>query len=471
MMKGVWRKIHFLLAFGSALFLFIASVSGFILGIEALLDQTKPQAINSLEVHSLKTTLKALDANIKEIFEISITEKNYVIVQGISEDGFEHFYADPKTGLKINSVTPTSPFFKQIRSLHRSLFLKNTGRIIVGIIAFLLILLSITGLILLTRRIGGIKHLFFLTKEKNIYRKGHVILGKWFFIPVLLIGFSGAYLTIERFNAFTNQESNTKTYAKGEKILDLNTIFLNDVTRVSYPFSEAEDEIYSLELKDRVLTVHQGDFSILSEEIYPFHRLLKQWNYYIHTGESNVFIALILTLAALALVFFMFSGIKITSKISLDLLTLNKNNLKKASVVILYGTETGNSYQFAKRLVKTLRKENHSVGLTSLNNYDIFPKAKTILILTGTYGDGEAPSNANRFEKRFNRNAQPHTINFSILGFGSKSYPKFCRFAITLQSLLEKKDDFLCLMPLFKINNQSETDYCLWERMVVNKLK
>ena len=467
----MWRKTHFLLAFGSSLFLFLASVSGFILGIEALLDQTKPQAIDSLEDHSLKTTLEALDTNMKEVFEISISEKNYVIVQGISEDGFEHFYVDPKTGLKINSVTPTSPFFKQIRSFHRSLFLKNTGRIIVGIIAFLLILLSITGLFLLAQRIGGIKQLFFLTKEKNIYRKTHIILGKWFFIPVLLIGFSGAYLTIERLNAFTNQESNTKTYAKGEKILDLNTIHLNDIARVSYPFSKAEDEVYNIELKDRVFTVRQGDFSILSEEIYPFHHLLKQWNYFIHTGESNLFVALILTLAALALVFFMFTGLKITSKTSLDLLSLNKNNLKEASVVILYGTETGNSYQFAKRLAKTLRKENHSVGLTSLNNYSIFPKAKTILILAATYGDGEAPSNADRFEKRFNSSAQPHSINFSILGFGSKSYPKFCQFAINLQTLLEKQDNFSSLMPLFKINNQSETDYYSWEGMVINKLK
>ena len=470
-MKVLWRKIHFLLALGSALFLFLASVSGFILGIEALLDQTKPQAIDSLEDISLKKTLEVLNLNIKEVFEISITEKNYVIVQGISEDGFERFYVDPKTGLKISSVTPTSPFFNLARSLHRSLFFKNTGRIIVGIIAFLLILLSITGLILLTRRIGGIKQFFFLTKEKNIYRKGHIILGKWFFIPVLLIGFSGAYLTIDRFNAFTHQKSIIKTYAKGEKILDLNTIRLKDVVRVSYPYSKAEHDVFIIELKDRLFTVRQGDFRTLSEEVYPLHHLLKQWNYYIHTGESDVFVALIVSLTALALVFFMFTGFKITSKTSLDFLILNNNNIKEASVVILYGSETGNSYQFAKRLAKTLRKENHSVGLTSLNNYGIFPKAKSILILTATYGDGEAPSNADLFEKIFISSKQLHTINFSILGFGSKSYPKFCQFAITLQSLLEKQDNFLSLMPLFKINNQSEIDYCSWVSMVINKLK
>ena len=89
MMKGVWRQIHFLLAFGSALFLFLASVSGFILGIEALLDQTKPQSIESLEDYSLKTTLEALDANIKEVFAVSKVGKvaGCIVTEGTIKKG------------------------------------------------------------------------------------------------------------------------------------------------------------------------------------------------------------------------------------------------------------------------------------------------------------------------------------------------------------------------------------------------
>ena len=471
MISRIWRNTHFLLAISTSLFLVMASVSGVILGIEAIIDQTKPQAIYSLESHSLKATMEALEDQFDDVYEIVVTEKKFVIVQGTTSNGFETFYVDPKTGIKIKNVSSSNPFFNQVRSLHRSLFLKKTGRILVGIVAFLLVLLSITGVILLVKRLGGIRRFFLPLRENNNYRKVHITLGKWFFIPLLIIGISGAYLVIERFDVFSKNENNIKTYEVGIKKLNLDILYLSDVKRVSYPFSNLKNDTYTIELNDRKVSIRQGDFSIVNEETFPINQILKNWSYYIHTGESNVFVAIILSLSSLALIFFVISGLKISSKISWNLLKLNKNNIKEASVVILYGTETGNSYQFAKRLAKTLRKENHSVGLTSLNNYGIFPKAKSILILTATYGDGEAPSNADRFEKIFNSNAQPHTINFSILGFGSKSYPKFCQFAITLQSLLEKQDNFLNLMPLFKINNQSEIDYCSWESMVISKLK
>lgn len=471
MISRIWRNTHFLLAISTSLFLVMASVSGVILGIEAIIDQTKPQAIYSLESHSLKATMEAVEDQFDDVYEIVVTEKKFVIVQGTTSNGFETFYVDPKTGIKIKNVSSSNPFFNQVRSLHRSLFLKKTGRILVGIVAFLLVLLSITGVILLVKRLGGIRRFFLPLRENNNYRKVHITLGKWFFIPLLIIGISGAYLVVERFDVFSKNENNIKTYEVGIKKLNLDILYLSDVKRVSYPFSNLKNDTYTIELNDRKVSIRQGDFSIVNEETFPINQILKNWSYYIHTGESNVFVAIILSLSSLALIFFVISGLKISSKISWNLLKLNKNNIKEASVVILYGTETGNSYQFAKRLAKTLRKENHSVGLTSLNNYGIFPKAKSILILTATYGDGEAPSNADRFEKIFNSNAQPHTINFSVLGFGSKSYPKFCQFAITLQSLLEKQDNFLNLMPLFKINNQSEIDYCSWESMVINKLK
>ena len=127
MISRIWRNTHFLLAISISLFLIIASISGVILGIEALIDQTKPQAIYSLESQSLKKTMEALEDRFEDVYEIVVTEKKFVIVQGITSNGFETFYVDPKTGIKIKNVSPSNPFFNQVRSLHRSLFLKNTG--------------------------------------------------------------------------------------------------------------------------------------------------------------------------------------------------------------------------------------------------------------------------------------------------------------------------------------------------------
>ena len=471
MISRIWRNTHFLLAISISLFLIIASISGVILGIEALIDQTKPQAIYSLESQSLKKTMEALEDRFEDVYEIVVTEKKFVIVQGITSNGFETFYVDPKTGVKIKNVSPSNPFFNQVRSLHRSLFLKNTGRILVGIVAFLLVLLSITGVILLVKRLGGVMHFFLPLKENNKYRKFHITLGKWFFIPLVIIGISGAYLVIERFDAFSKKAPNIKKYETGEKKLNLNTLYLSDIKRVSYPFSNLKNDIYTIELKDRKVSIRQGDFSLVDDEIFHVHQILKNWSYYIHTGESNVFIAFILTLSSLALIFFVISGLKISSKTSWNLLTPNSNNNKEAHIIILYGSETGNSFEFAKKLTKALRREKHSVGLTTLNNYCVFPKAKKLLVLTSTYGDGEAPFNANDFERLFADLVQPYPIDYSILGFGSKSYPKYCQFAITLETLFKKNLNFNELTPLFKINNQSETDYLIWEKIIINKLK
>ena len=471
MISRVWRNAHFLLATSISLFLIIASISGVILGIEALIDQTKPQAIYSLESHSLKATMEALEDQFDDVYEIVVTEKKFVIVQGTTPNGFETFYVDPKTGIKIKNVSPSNPFFNQVRSLHRSLFLKKTGRILVGIVAFLLVLLSITGVILLVKRLGGLKHFFLPLKENNKYRKVHITLGKWFFIPLLIIGITGAYLVIERFDAFSKNAPNIRTYKVGEKKLNLNTLYLSDIKRVSYPFTNLKNDTYLIELKDQKVSIRQGDFSIVDQETFPVHQILKNWSYYIHTGESNVFIAIILSLSSLALIFFMISGLKISSKISWNLLKLNFNNNKEACVIILFGSETGNSFKLAQKLTKTLRREKHSVGLVSLNNYCVFPKAKKIIVLTSTYGDGEAPSNASNFERLFANLAQPYPIDYAILGFGSKSYPKYCQFAISLETLFKEKLNFNELNPLFKINNQSETDYLIWEKVIINKLK
>ena len=471
MISRVWRNAHFLLATSISLFLIIASISGVSLGIEALIDQTKPQAIYSLESHSLKATMEALEDQFDDVYEIVVTEKKFVIVQGTTPNGFETFYVDPKTGIKIKNVSPSNPFFNQVRSLHRSLFLKKTGRILVGIVAFLLVLLSITGVILLVKRLGGLKHFFLPLKENNKYRKVHITLGKWFFIPLLIIGITGAYLVIERFDAFSKNAPNIRTYKVGEKKLNLNTLYLSDIKRVSYPFTNLKNDTYLIELKDQKVSIRQGDFSIVDQETFPVHQILKNWSYYIHTGESNVFIAIILSLSSLALIFFMISGLKISSKISWNLLKLNFNNNKEACVIILFGSETGNSFKLAQKLTKTLRREKHSVGLVSLNNYCVFPKAKKIIVLTSTYGDGEAPSNASNFERLFANLAQPYPIDYAILGFGSKSYPKYCQFAISLETLFKEKLNFNELNPLFKINNQSETDYLIWEKVIINKLK
>ncbi|MGB2245009.1 MAG: flavodoxin domain-containing protein [Flavobacteriaceae bacterium] len=75
--------------------------------------------------------------------------------------------------------------------------------------------------------------------------------------------------------------------------------------------------------------------------------------------------------------------------------------------------------------------------------------------MTSTYGDGEAPSNATGFAKRFKKQIPEKKIKYAVLGFGSKSYLKFCQFAENIDDLLYNNPRYQQLVPLFKINNQN----------------
>ena len=98
MIKGIWRSTHFLLAISVSFFLIIASITGTYLGIEAIIDQSKKESISSLNKISLKNTMDALQNNFEEIYKVSVTEKNSVVVEGITYQGFETVYVNPETG-------------------------------------------------------------------------------------------------------------------------------------------------------------------------------------------------------------------------------------------------------------------------------------------------------------------------------------------------------------------------------------
>lgn len=469
MIEGLWRNTHFLLAISISLFLIVASITGTFLGIEAIFDQTKQHSISELDKHSLKKTMDAFQDNFEEVYEISITKKNNVVVQGITLNGFETVYADPKTGKKIKKVEPKTNLSNFMRNLHRSLFLKKTGRFIMGFISFLSALLVLTGFLLLLRRVGGLAKFFKPLKEKHFFRKVHIELGRWFAIPIFLIGVSGAYLSVERFDFFNNYQSTQYEYNVGDKYIDLDKFSLNQVKKIMYPFSSSANDTFKIQLSDRTITFQQGDNSFVTENIHSAPFLIKDWAYWFHTGESNIYMAILLSLSALALVFFIISGLLITSKTSWALFDFYSSNLNEAKVIILYGSETGNTYHYVKKLLENLKKKEDKVAICRMNNYRNFPKAEKFIVLTSTYGDGEAPSNANLFENKFKNYKQLKSIDYAVLGFGSKSYPKYCRFADVVNSLLSQEDGYSELYPIFKINNQDHNEYLSWEKKLINR--
>ena len=91
------------------------------------------------------------------------------------------------------------------------------------------------------------------------------------------------------------------------------------------------------------------------------------------------------------------AGTMTLERIRKSSLPKNKFNKNKADIIILVGSESGSTFGFANSLFKSLITANQKVFIDHLNNYTSYKNATHLLILTSTYGNGEAPINANIF--------------------------------------------------------------------------
>ena len=130
-------------------------------------------------------------------------------------------------------------------------------------------------------------------------------------------------------------------------------------------------------------------------------------------------------------------------------------------MIILVGSEgnsTWGSAVNAARLVLT--KAGHRVYTAPMNRLaPAYARAARILILTATYGDGAAPASANQFLTRLG--AMKSSLPVAVLGFGDRSFPRFCQFAEDVADALRAKG-WPILLSLKLIDRQSAQDFAQW---------
>ncbi|MEM1257488.1 MAG: NADPH cytochrome P450 oxidoreductase family protein [Bacteroidota bacterium] len=135
---------------------------------------------------------------------------------------------------------------------------------------------------------------------------------------------------------------------------------------------------------------------------------------------------------------------------------------EEAEYVVLVGSETGNTRLFAEGFQNGLVSEGKKVYVDELDNYTSYPNAKSLVVFTSSFGDGDAPGNATNFEEILNKVAPAQSLQFAVVGFGSTVYPNFCQFAIDVDTWLEKHESFTRITPLVKINEQSKSEFRSW---------
>ena len=112
-------------------------------------------------------------------------------------------------------------------------------------------------------------------------------------------------------------------------------------------------------------------------------------------------------------------------------------------MLILYGTETGNSELLAMDAEKIATAKGFDASINGMDEVstDDLASCSNLLIICSTWGDGEQPDNAIELydssvelEDNYLQN-----VNFAVLALGDTAFDLFCEAGIQWDSILEQK--------------------------------
>ena len=472
MTTSVWRLAHLILAIFSFIFILMASVTGAILAFEPLVEKSNPYKNQNFDALTLHQVIPNLKNKYPELLDLSVDENQFVTIQGFDAEGNDFLnIVDPKSGTILAEPLQQSAFFQWVTSLHRSLFLHETGRFIIGFVSFLLFLIAVSGTFLIIKRQQGLKNFFNKVTKDFFAQFYHVYAGRLLLIPILIISLTGTYLFLLRFNVIQNPDANVSTnltIPEMEQPLEMhqfpafNSIYLKEVVKIEFPFDVDPAEFYKIKLVNKEVLVSQFSGEIIQTTHFSNAEMFKNWSLDLHTGRTNSVWAIVLGLASINLLFFIWSGFVMTYKRTKTKWVKNKIAANQAEIILFVGSENGASLTFANKIFNQLISQEVKVYICALNQYQQFEKAKHFVFLTSTYGMGEPPSNAKKFQKLLDAVPQTGKIQYSVVGFGSKAYKDFCAFAYRVDQWLSTKTWAQQALPVFTVNDKSPIEFANW---------
>jgi sulfite reductase (NADPH) flavoprotein alpha-component len=112
------------------------------------------------------------------------------------------------------------------------------------------------------------------------------------------------------------------------------------------------------------------------------------------------------------------------------------------SVLMLYGSVTGNAETLANKLAAELRRAGLTIRVRDMAHCqpNVLTQANCVLLVVSTYGDGEPPDDAAPFWEAVVRgNGLDLTgVKFSVLALGNTTYDHFCKCGRDFDAALER---------------------------------
>lgn len=474
MFLSVWRFSHLALAVITSIFVLTLAVTGVILAFEPMAHAAQDvESVNAYPELTLGQVVTAVRETHDEVLSLAVDAHGYMSVAALNESGdFSEHYVHPETGEFASEIPKQSQWMKDVTTLHRSLFFKTPGRVVVAINSLLFFLIVASGVALVVRRQQGLRNFYSRVVRDRWTGFIHLQLGRYLMWPLALIALTGVYLSLLRFDVFPSFFAEHKVDFEGvSSTLRVEAaefpVFVNtpvsQVRSLDFPFSDDVGDFYTLRLRSRELMVNQYTGQVMSEVEYPLMTALSELATLIHTGRGSVWWSVVLAVSALSVPVFAFTGFRMTWRRRSGRI---KNHVRKrdADFYVLVASETGTTFRFARDFQDRLRSAGISAFVDHMDAFAPYPEMKNLVVFAATYGQGEPPSNAVKFETKLKMTEIHRAFSFSVVGFGSRAYADFCKFAFDVDSMLAALPKSTRLMEPFAINGGSTEAYRMWLR-------
>ncbi|MEZ5606288.1 MAG: PepSY domain-containing protein [Burkholderiaceae bacterium] len=465
-----WRKIHRWLGLVAGTVALVLGLTGAVLSLDPVLSRWQAAPTPpGLSVAQLAERVAAGTPGAEEIRRLPSGE---VVVYAFDNGQARANRIDPASGQLLGAYQPSATM-RWFKNLHRSFLLGDAGRLAAAGIALAMGLISISGLVLLARRLGGWRRLAARVRGTGVQRlhavTGRVVLAVLLLTSVTALTLSAATFGLVTLDAAQEPDVASNVATQGElpvaQLPLLRELPLRDLRKLNFPSADDPADTWQVTTAQGQGWIDRHSGQTLAWQPASTAQRINDWAQLLHTGEGAWAWAPVLGLAGLSIPLFWVTGVMLWWQARRQRPRLADNSAAaQADTLIFVASENGSTWGFAQALHAALVQGGHRVHSAGLESFAVPAGAQQVFVLAATYGDGQAPAHAAHALERIARTPLT-SARVTVLGFGDRQFDAFCAYADALGAALRERG-WASLLPLARIHQQSAQEFARWGEQV-----
>lgn len=462
-----WRQIHRWLGLWAGTLALLIGVTGTILSFFPVRDSW--QAIQAEPGLPVAVLAQRVADQVVGVEEIRRLPSGAIVAYSFDDGHARASWIDPASGQVLGDYQ-ASAVERWVRNLHRSFRLGDPGRLGVAAVALAMLLLTLSGILMLARSLGGWRHLVSGRIRGTLVQRIHGISGRVLALVLALSSLTALYMSATTFGLIQADSATDPDVVSApgpqpdQKAGDLpllQALSTDGLRKLGFPAADDPEDVWYVVTDVGDGWVDRRSGHVLSWQPAPAARIVYDWVYALHTGQGLWAWAWVLGLAGLSIPGFSITGFLLWWQGRAWRPRLENNSpARRAEMLVFVASEGGTTWGFAMALHDALVRNGHAVHTAPLERFQVPESARQIFVLAATYGDGQAPAHAARALDRI-ASLKGGTVPVTVLGFGDRQFPAFCGYAEALDQAL-RAAGWPQALPLECIHQQSAQQFDRW---------